>query len=148
MKPSVNTLFTLGFPRGQPAYFQGSRSTSACKQHVLFSALKFHFVVTARGLVLWWAVVSTGFIGYESVWSSVMKVCLSVHQCQGRFNKGEKNMKKQQKQHRLIMHCCGTFSPRILRVYHWRVSEVYCMLGDNSCFKQYLREYNNYPFFL
>lgn len=69
--------------------------TIACKQSVLFSALRFHFVVTARGLVQWWAFVSADFIGYKSVWSSVMKVCLSVHQCHSRFNEREKNMKKQ-----------------------------------------------------
>lgn len=36
-------------PRGQPVYTEGSGGTSARKQRVPFSALLFHFVVTAGG---------------------------------------------------------------------------------------------------
>lgn len=57
------------FSEGQGCIFAG-RVGEECTQtvHDLFSALRFHFVLTARASVQWWASVSADFIGYQSVW--------------------------------------------------------------------------------
>lgn len=68
-------------------YTEGRGGTSARKQRVPFSALLFHFVVTAGGEASAQGKASAGFIGYNSVCIFVMKDCLSAHQCHGRFNK-------------------------------------------------------------
>lgn len=101
------------FSEGQGCIFAG-RVGEECTQTV-------HDLFLHCGFILFWQPgprFSDGLLSPQILLvtslseNSVMKACLSVHQCQGRFErKEEKNIKRAKSHH---VHRCGTFSYRIL----------------------------------